>query len=505
MLRDLSRLSGATYDVVVVGGGIHGACIAWDAVLRGLSVALVEREDFGGATSANSLRIVHGGLRYLARGDLPRMRESILERSALLRIAPSLVEPLPVLVPTAIKGTQSRLALGAAIVLNDLLSPDRNRGLAPGHRIPRGRLVALQECRTLFPAFPVTDSTGGALWYDARMRHPERLTLAFVRAAVKRGAAAANYCRMERTLDTGGEVRGVVVTDAIGGGTIDVKARTVVVAAGPWTEELVDAGRPQSPRAFGLNLVIGCRLADVAVGVRAPTGRAEDPIIGGNRFVFLAPQEATTLLGTWYAPAAGRRPDDLMQEGAAVLLKEFRAACPALAVTEADLLRTQWGWLPLKGTIEPGRPDALADRPRVIDHGANQGLKGMFSVAGVKYTTARRVAERVVDRIVARLGAVADRCRTAEVPIDEGEGRMPPSLEARVRLAVREEMAIRLADVVLRRVGSGGPSDANSDMIVTAAQIAGTELGWTSAQREREIEDVMRQLRATRSRVEPAA
>src|SRR5215208_6096759 len=99
MQRDLRRLASGTHDLVVVGGGLHGACISWDATLRGLRVALIERDDFGAATSGNSLRIVHGGLRYLARGDLPRAREAIRERSALLRIAPALIEPLPVLVP----------------------------------------------------------------------------------------------------------------------------------------------------------------------------------------------------------------------------------------------------------------------------------------------------------------------------------------------------------------------------------------------------------------------
>src|ERR671914_2135905 len=108
MRRDLSRLEGDEYDLLVVGAGIQGACIAWDAALRGLRVALVERDDFGAATSANSLRIVHGGLRYLARGDFRRMGQSIRERSTLLRIAPGLVEPLPVLIPTYGRGAQSR-------------------------------------------------------------------------------------------------------------------------------------------------------------------------------------------------------------------------------------------------------------------------------------------------------------------------------------------------------------------------------------------------------------
>src|SRR5918998_2222082 len=127
MRRDVDGLTGRTHDLLVVGGGVHGAAVAWDATLRGLSVALIERGDFGAATSANSLRIAHGGLRYLARGDFRRMRESIRERSLLMAIAPELVTPLPVLVPTQGVGSESRAAMRAALALNDLASLDRNR------------------------------------------------------------------------------------------------------------------------------------------------------------------------------------------------------------------------------------------------------------------------------------------------------------------------------------------------------------------------------------------
>ena len=142
---------GKRHDLLVVGGGIYGACIAWDAALRGVSVALVDRDDFGAATSANSLRIVHGGLRYLARGEFARMRESIRERSTLLRIAPGLVVPLPVLVPTHGTGTQSRMALRAALAFNDLGSAGRNRGLDADHRIPAGRMLSRERSGRLLP------------------------------------------------------------------------------------------------------------------------------------------------------------------------------------------------------------------------------------------------------------------------------------------------------------------------------------------------------------------
>src|SRR5690349_16988366 len=251
MERDLPRLAAATYDLIVVGGGIQGAWIAWDAALRGLRVAILERGDFGAQTSANSLRIVHGGLRYLARGDLARMRESIRERSALLRVAPTLVEPLPVLVPIYGAGAHGRAAFRMALALNDLASLDRNRGLAEHRWLPAGRLLSVEECRRRFPAFPSERANGGALWYDARLRRPERLTLALVTSAVARGAAAANYCRVHRATVSDGEVTGVIASDELDGGQFHVRARRVVVAAGPWTQSLVgdvsatnDAGIP---------------------------------------------------------------------------------------------------------------------------------------------------------------------------------------------------------------------------------------------------------------------
>ncbi|HEX6434037.1 MAG TPA: FAD-dependent oxidoreductase, partial [Gemmatimonadales bacterium] len=231
MRRDLSPFLETTYDLLVIGAGIHGACIAWDAALRGLSVAVVDRGDFGAGTSANSLRIVHGGLRYLARGDFGRMRESIRERSTLLRIAPGLVEPLPVLIPTYRHRLRGRSAMGLALLLNELVSLGRNRGLPPDRAIPSGHLLSREECLRVYPWFFRQGLTGGALWYDARLRHPERLTLSFVRSAADLGAVAANYVRVDRLLVRGGNVEGASVTDLIGGAEFAIRSQAVVVAA----------------------------------------------------------------------------------------------------------------------------------------------------------------------------------------------------------------------------------------------------------------------------------
>src|SRR3954470_125919 len=493
MRRNLSRFADTAFDLLVVGAGIHGACAAWDATLRGLSVAIVDQDDFGGATSANSLRIVHGGLRYLTRGDFPRMMESIQERSALLRIAPDLVRPLPVLVATHGRGLRGRWAHRLALASNDLISIFRNRHLSLERAIPPGRLVSRSECLTLFPGFsPGHGLTGGAVWYDAQLRHPERLTLSFLRSASSRGAVLANYVRVHGLRVINGAVESALATDVVDGKSVTIRARAVLVAAGPWSTEIVAQAIPGSrhsagaTHALGVNVVLNRRLSEIGVGVQGRSGLERDPVGGGRRFLFLAPQGRTTVLGTWYS-VPDRRGDvrGEVERGARLLLDELNEACPTLGVSSTDVVRHQWGWLPLKAGVEPGRPDALADRPRVLDHG-REGVRGLFSMEGVKYTTARRVAERAVDRIFDGLGRQSPPCLTSTVPLDSGG-------QPDVSHAIREEMAIKLADIVFRRTTLGEAPGPDRAAVEAAARTAGIELGWSATRQEAEIEDVMRQ------------
>lgn len=504
MRRDIPRLADTTFDLLIVGAGIYGACAAWDASLRGLSVALVDQGDFGAATSANSLGVVHGGLRYLARGDFSRMRESIRERSTLLRIAPGLVEPLPVLVPTYGGGPRGQFAHAAALALNDLVSSDRNRHLDPDRLIPRGRVVSRDECRRLFPWFNPEGLTGGAIWYDAQLRQPERLTLSFVKAAAASGAVPANYLRVERLLTDRGAAQGARVIDCLSGTELDIRARVVLVAAGPWTGELVTAATGARAlevpnRAMGMNLVIARRLADVAFGVQARSGPREDPVCGGRRFLFGAPQGKATRLGTWYAAnSSGQRAE--RDRGLSALLQEFNDACPGLELSASDVARCQWGWLPLKGRNERGRAGALAERPRIVDHG-RQGVRRLLSVEGVKFTTARLVAERAVDRVLAALNRSSPACRTAALRLPDAQDRAvgePGTLPAgeEIARAVREEMAISLTDIVFRRTTLGAVPGPDRMAVEAAARVAGSELGWDNLRQEAETDAVMRQTRA---------
>jgi glycerol-3-phosphate dehydrogenase len=501
MRRDPPALSRSVFDLLVVGAGIHGACAAWDAALRGLSVAVVDQDDFGAATSANSLRIVHGGLRYLAHGNFARMRESIRERSTLLRIAPGLVQPLPVLVPLY---GRSRAAMGVALALNDLASRDRNRYLDRERLIPSGRIVSRRECLQHFPAVAADGLTGGAVWHDARLLHPERLTLSFILAAADQGAVAANYARVNRFRVSEGVVRGASVTDRLTGTEFDIEARSVLVTAGPWTESLVAEHRRTSTmlgipqQALGLNVVIGRRLADMAVGVRTRTSPRADPVGGGHRYLFLAPHGDATMLGTWYSLSQEHGVPAAVASGVRTLLQEFNDACPAAKLTAADVVRCQWGWLPLKAGQEPGRADALAERARIIDHGHAGGTRNLISAEGVKYTTARRVAERAVNRVFKALGRAVPPCRTAEVSLPAardlaGIEQAGMSAEGRVLHAIRAEMGVKLADLVFRRTDLGAPPGPERVRVEAAARVAGAELRWDRRREEDEIESVMRQ------------
>lgn len=504
MRRDLARLADTRFDLLVIGAGIHGACVAWDACLRGLSVAVVDQDDFGAGTSANSLGIIHGGLRYLARGDLPRMLESIRERSALLRIAPGLVEPLPVLVPTYRGRFRSRVAHGLALAINDLASWNRNQGLDSHQVIPPGRLVSQEESLRLFPGLSTERLTGGALWYDARLRHPERLTLSFLDSAARRGCVPANYLRVSRLRVRQGVVDGASATDRISGTELEVRSRAVVVAAGPWTRELIGGSIPvgerpiKGGRALAVNLVIGRRLADVAIGLQARSGPAEDPVCGGHRFLFIVPRGATTLLGTWYQIAEDSEVRAVCERGVRSLLREFNEVCPGVGLSTSDVVRSQWGWLPLKDGAEPGRATALAERPRIEDHATRDGIRQLVSVEGIKYTTARSVAERVVDRVFSSLGRPSPHCRTAQVRLEVPAGQISPESDGTVAMAeilhaIREEMALTLSDIVFRRSHLGATARPSRVTVENISRVAGAELGWDAIRQEAEVEAVMRQ------------
>lgn len=539
MRRDLDALTAETFDVVVVGGGVYGAAVAREAALRGLSVALLERADFGHATSANSLRVVHGGLRYLQDIRLGLLRRMVRERSHYLRMAPHLVHPLPFLMPTYGHGVRSRAAMGLALRLNDLLASGADGPGGAEASLPTGEVLDRQAFLDLVPGLAAERCvTGGVRWHDAQVRQPERFVLALLRSAVEQGGRAANYVEATGLLVEGGRVRGVRARDALDGRLLEIRGRVVVNAAGPWVNAVLSGagvGRPLFHRSLALNLVVPRLPFDQAVALPSGLLRACGGLDGPapTATLFIVPCGERSLIGTVHFPL-GEAPDgqppigDEQVEG---VLAYVRSALPGLSLRPEDVLHVQWGYLP----VPKPRSTRLVRDSQVVDHGRRDGLPGLFSLVGVKFTLARWSAEQAVNRVSRFLGRspgslapstlqLVDGADGGEVPLARWTEAVAPETAARltglygsrcaevldlvredprlgeplwpgarviraqVVYAVREEMAQRVDDVLLRRVGLPPGERLPAEALAACAQAMAAEMGWSEGRLAAEVE-----------------
>jgi glycerol-3-phosphate dehydrogenase len=469
--RDLAALTAREHDLVVIGGGIHGLAAAYDAAQRGLSVALVEAQDFGAGVSWNSLKTIHGGLRHLQRADLAQARESMRERRTLLRIAPRIVRPLPFLVPTYGHGVRGREAMATALRLNDLVGHDRNEGLPPEQHIPPSRTLSPAEVLGLVPGIDAAGLTGGAVWSDAQVTHSERLLMAFAHAAAGAGAALANYVAATGFLRSGRDVVGIRARDVEGGGELEVRARMALIATGPGLDRLLARAEVKPtgrPLLLGMNLVLRRPAPDHAVGARS-----------GARYLFLVPWRGRSIVGTAYDP-----PNAALDVAVWRFVAEAGRAFPWAGIQPGDVSLVHRGLVPARrasGSVET--------RSRVVDHELEDGVRGLVSVRGVKLTTARAEAEKAVDLVLRRLRRPAAPCRTATTPLPAARV-LEGGVADRARHAIREEMAIHLADVVLRRTELGTAGPAEEGELAAAARAMASDLGWDEAKTRAERESV---------------
>ena len=425
MKRDIAALADREFDLVVVGAGVYGAATAWDASLRGLSVALIDKGDFGSGTSFNNLKTIHGGLRYLQHADFTRMRESVRERRNLMRIAPHLVHPLPFLVPTY-RGSllNSRTAMRAALFINDLVSWDRNELADRQKHLPAGEALARDACLEMAPGIERDGLTGGVLWYDAQMYNSDRLTLSFVLSAAKEGTVVANFVEATELIRDGSQVKGVRARDVLlGEDGLELRGRLVVNAAGPWVDGLSPAPRKLFHLSKAMNLVTRPIVDDVAIGVTSRRAHrdADAVVSAGDRFLCLVPWRDVTLVGTSHAPFDGR-PDELeaTEDDVQDLIDDVNAAYPAAKLERRDVRLIHRGLLPRTPASLNGVGVTLQKTYRLDDH-RDDGVEGLLTIVGVKYTTARDVAEKAVDRALALLEKAPSASRSAETALVGGD------------------------------------------------------------------------------------
>lgn len=400
--RELDELAaGAAVDLVVVGGGITGAGVALDAASRGLSVVLLERHDLAFGTSRWSSKLVHGGLRYLATGDVGIARESAVERHVLMtRTAPHLVRALPQLVPLLPEVTPA----AAALVRVGFLAGDALRASAgtSRHELPRSRRVSRAEVVALAPAVRRDGLRGGLLAWDGQLVDDARLVVAVARTAAAHGARVLTRAA---ALDVTGD--GVTVRDELTGTTTRVRARAVVSAAGVWAAQVVPSIGLRPSR--GTHLVVpAAAVAGLDVGLMVPVPGER------NRFVFALPAGGGRVhVGLTDTEAPGPVPDvPRASEDEVEFLLRTAGAALAAPLTRADVVGTYAGLRPL---LDTGAGGATADVSR--SHAVLTSPDRVLSVVGGKLTTYRRMAQDAVDAAVAAAGLPAGACRTADLPL----------------------------------------------------------------------------------------
>ncbi len=537
MQRDLDALTRTTFDLVVIGGGINGAATAREAALRGLKVALVDAADFASGTSSRSSKLIHGGLRYLEQFDFRLVHEARRERRLLLNLAPHLVRPLPFVLPIYRGDPYFPLQIRAGLFIYDLLG---NLGRKDRHRMldPEGVL-------RLIPALRRAGLRAAAIYHDSET-DDARLTIENVVDAAEHGAVVANYAEVRALAlsasSKNGEVVNAEAEDRLTGRRYEISGRFWVNAAGPW----VDHVRALLPGFDGSKTVRLTKGTHVILPPVASPYALFAAILPGERIFVMLPWHSHALLGT----------TDTDFEGDPASVRPDRADSEYLLSAANRVLRQPLRFEDIVGSfaglralaIEPGR--SPSENTREYRFHEDRWAKNFISVCGGKLTTARSLGEKLVDRIVARLGAPSPKAKShvsRQVPLPGGAtgpfemfvrtaveqavkdyGLSPSAatrivrtygsrwrlvleplrdrksladplpgsptlLAAEVEFAIRHEMAVNVEDFLLRRSGLNWlASHTLREAAPDVAQLFAERFAWSRERREATVETFLR-------------
>lgn len=426
MKRDLNKLSNTEFDLLIIGGGIYGATTAWEAASRGLTVALIDKGDFACATSSNSHKIIHGGIRYLQHADIGRVLESIRELNILMKIAPHLVHPMAFMMPTyghIVKGPE---IFALALLLYKIVGFNANHKTGKLQNNIKGKIVSRDECVELFPGVNKTNLTGGGIWIDGQVYNTERLLMSFMESAYNKGACLANYVEMTEFIEASNSIIGINATDKLTGREYEIKSKIIANTSGPWVDTILSkyTSRPiKLNRKFSsaLNLVTKPLVKGCGIAIKSKHEDDESIINKGGRMYILAPWHNCTLVGTSQKFYDGN-PDEfkITEDDIKSFLDDINLACPSLSLRRDDVLSYHAGLLPQRRK-QTGSVDVKVEKKyEIIDHEKQNEVKGLISVVGVKYTTARDVSKKVVDLVCKRLGLKGRASITHYTPISGG-------------------------------------------------------------------------------------
>ena len=536
MQRFIENYTNEHFDIIVIGGGITGASVAYEAATRGLKVALLEKKDFSWATSAVTSKMIHGGLRYLVNGEISLVRESLRERRVLENIAPNFVYPAPIMMihyKTPFKNNKWVVKIG--MLMYDALSYDKNFTWDASKRIPLHRTISKQEVMQSEPNVRAQGLTGASVFYDCNSIFPERLTLAFIKSAVAYGAKVANYSQVQGfIMDGQNHVTGVKVKDLLNNTVHTVSGTITINCGGPWADIVLELAKSNGSseatlrRSEGIHIITKKRLLSgkYTVGSITPDGR----------HFFLIPWRNHTLIGTTDKPYTGN-PDEYRVTKASImeLIDDVNRSFGDGLLNYADVQHTYGGLRPLVER-DTGETYTSSRKYEIYDN-KDDGLDGLITVEGGKYTTSRNLAENCLKIVAIKMGrslgkSVTDKHHLAGCGIkdlkaffyavqqdnkdfsestlkylsrnygteyadilnlaredktlaetlnDDGE------ILAEVTYAIRHEMARTLSDIIMRRSGIGTLGNPGENVLHKVAAIAAKELNWTSERVEQEI------------------
>jgi glycerol-3-phosphate dehydrogenase len=388
--RDIAAAARREFDLVIVGGGIYGVSLLREAARRGLSACLCEAGDFGGGTSWNSLRIVHGGLRYLQTLDLSRFFQSVAARRRVALQFPTLVRPLDCLMPLYGQGMKRVSVMRIAMFMNDFLSWHRNNGVAATARLPGGGVLDAAATRSRFPQVRGARLEGAAHWSDLFMISSERILMELLSDACRAGAVAVNYAPVLDILSDGRVARGVRVRDLVSGAEHSITARAVVNCAGPQVRSLARGRGGDAEQLFRPSLAFNIMLDLALPTERALAVAAPQP---GAPVLFLLPGRGTLLAGTVHLPRPAETTEAVPTEAEILqFLAELNQAVPGLNARLGNVRRVFAGLLP----AAVAGSNTLVKREVLVDHGKTGGPDRLYSVSGVKFTTAEDVARQTL-------------------------------------------------------------------------------------------------------------
>ena len=495
-------------DLIIIGAGINGAGIARDAAMRGLTVLILDKGDIGGGTSSYSTRLIHGGLRYLEHGEFGLVRESLRERETLLRIAPHLVRPIPILIPIYKGASRGKTTIRVGMLAYDLLSFAKS--------VPRHRMLSREDTLRRNPSLQAEGLVGAAVYYDCQVEFAERLVLENVLSAKQYGAEVLTYARVnkitERKVEFSSGERNEVAS-----------AEVIVNAAGPWVDDVLQQNKKLIGGTKGSHIVVGpfAGAPSQAVYVEAQSDQ---------RPFFVIPWNNHYLIGTTDVRFEGDL-DQIHSEEWEVtyLLKETNRIFPTANLSRNDICYTYCGVRPLPRVKET---DAIGITRRhfISEQEAN---KNLLSVIGGKLTTYRSLAEECVDLVFRKLRRRSPKCRTHEIALPGAESveelHWPTSFHEKIKhrvakvygsraievvelcktipnlaetfnnagdalageivFAFQSEMATTLTDCLMRRTMIGLNADLGLGDVEAAAEIGRKYLGWSNERVQEEIRE----------------